>query len=207
MTHLFFLWKSELHRPQFRRQAILTVTILVFTLLLFARFLLWVEGRKGVVLDDPVLQLFAPLDLTWLTFGVIYVGILAALGHLLQDPRRMLLALQSYTLMVWVRIVMMYLVPLDPPPGLIVLQDPLVQLVASSDAPTRDLFFSGHTSTLFLLALVMDDKKWRRMYYVFTAVVAVAVIGQHVHYAVDVAVAPFMAYASFRFVKRTAKDW
>ncbi len=207
MTHLFSLWKSELHRPSFRRQAILTSVILVLTLVFFARFLEWVEGRQGVVLDDPLLGLFDPGDLTWLTFGVIYIGIIAALGHLLQDPRRMLIALQSYTLMVWMRTVMMYLVPLDPPATLIVLQDPLVQMAAGGSAPTRDLFFSGHTSTLFLLALVMDDKKWRRLYYSFTAIVGMAVLWQHVHYTIDVVVAPFVAYAAYRLVKRNAKDW
>lgn len=207
MLNLPFLWKSEFHRPQFRQQLLLTVVVLVMTLAFFSHFLMVVEGRQGVVLDDPVLKLLTPRDLTWLTFGVIYIGIVAALGRLLQDPRRMLLALQCYTVMVWVRIGMMFLVPLDPPPSLIVLQDPLVQLVAGGAPPTRDLFFSGHTSTLFLLALVMDDKKWRRLYYFFTAIVGMAVLWQHVHYAIDVVVAPFIAYTVYRVVKRTAKDW
>ena len=50
----------------------------------------------------------------------------------------------------------MWATPLDPPPGMIVLEDPLVQLFGGASRPlTRDLFFSGHTSTMFLLFLAV----------------------------------------------------
>ncbi len=73
-----------------------------------ANFLNWVETRPGVVLDDPILALFLPVDLTWLTFGLIYLGLLCGIVFLTRHPRAMLIAFQSYVLMVAVRIAAMY---------------------------------------------------------------------------------------------------
>ncbi|MBI5469697.1 hypothetical protein HY968_00035 [Candidatus Kaiserbacteria bacterium] len=61
-----------------------------------------------------------------------------------------------------------------------------------------DLFFSGHTGTPFLLALIF----WRewRLRYVFlawSAYFAVVVLLGHLHYSIDVAAAFFITYTIF----------
>lgn len=95
---------------------------------------------------------------------------------------------------------MMSLIPLNAPDGLIVLKDPLVQFVGDGAAPTKDLFFSGHTSTMFLLYLVTNVKWLKTTLLVFTLLVASCVIWQHVHYVIDVVVAPFVSYGAYRLV-------
>ncbi len=187
--------------PNFRLQFIASLGVLVLTLHAFTRFLLWVERRDGVRLDDPILRLIEPRDFTWMTFGVIYVAIILAVLSLLKKPHVLLVAIQSYTLMVVVRIAMMFLLPLNPSEGLIVLEDPFVQFAGDGSAPTKDLFFSGHTATLFLLFLVIQQRALKAVYLLFTILVAVFVVWQHVHYVVDVAVAPFIAYGCYRAVR------
>ena len=94
----------------------------------------------------------------------------------------------------------MWSLPLDPPPTAIPLSDPLVEVLGTGKLLTRDLFFSGHTSFMFLMYLVCNTKL-RPFFLLSTLLVGVCVLLQHVHYTVDVLVAPFVAYGSFRLMK------
>jgi membrane-associated phospholipid phosphatase len=85
---------------------------------------------------------------------------------------------------------------------MIPLHDPLVRLFGPGKLLTKDLFFSGHTSTLFLLALAVPGRIAKTLFVLCTAAVAFCVLAQHVHYAIDVLAAPLFAYASFRFARR-----
>lgn len=194
------VWNAALKNSGFRIQSFVSLAALFLTLGCMARFLSYVESRPGVTLDDPVLNMIQPINLTWLTFGLIYAGLAMAIISLSNKPKDFVLTVQAYTLMVWVRIVMMSLIPLSAPEGLIVLKDPLVQFVGDGAAPTKDLFFSGHTSTLFLLYLITKVKWLKTTLLVFTLLVALLVIWQHVHYVIDVVVAPFVSYAAYRVV-------
>jgi hypothetical protein len=179
----------------------ITLPLLVVVLSVLARFLEHNESRQGVVLSDPVLALFSPHDLTWLTFGIIYAGLIAAIVYLLRHPATLLVAMQAYALMVVFRIIAMSLLPLEPPPTMLPLNDPLVEVFGTGRLLTKDLFFSGHTSTLFLLFLVTPRGVLKGVFLASTVVVACCVLAQHVHYSVDVFVAPFVAYASVRIVR------
>ncbi|MDL1892918.1 hypothetical protein FBQ87_08510 [Sphingobacteriales bacterium CHB3] len=192
------VWRNAFRNSAFRLQFMISVILLVAILNAFTRFLEWVELRDGAVLADPLLAMITPRDFTWVTFGIIYAGLVLAIVYLAKRPERLLLAVQAYILMLVVRTFMMYLAPLNPSPGLIVLQDPLVEFAGDGNAPTKDLFFSGHTSTMFLLSLVISHGWMKRVYLLFTILVAVCVVWQHVHYVIDVLVAPFVAYACYR---------
>jgi hypothetical protein len=190
-------WKSG----RFRLQTGLTLVFMVVLLSIFSRFLENVEVRPGVILVDPVLQLLAPRDVTWLTFSLIYLSLLIALASLVRHPRKFLLAIQGYTLLVLFRMACMYLLPLDPPPGMIPLKDPFVEyFVGDGGILTKDLFFSGHTSTMFLLFLTASAPRFRAVFLTFTVMVGFCVLWQHVHYSVDVLAAPFFAYGAYRIV-------
>jgi hypothetical protein len=186
---------------RFRRQAIFTLAALVVVLAGLARFLERNEARQGVILPDPVLALYAPHDVTWLTFALIYMGLITAILYLARHPATLLLAMQSYSVMVVFRIIAMTLVPLEPPVTMISLQDPLVEIFGTGRLLTKDLFFSGHTSTLFLLYLVAPESRLKQVFLGCTIAVACCVLVQHVHYSIDVFVAPFFAYAAFHSVR------
>ena len=195
-------WAEAFRDRGFRLRLSLTLPVLVAALALLARFLDGVEARPGVVLPDPVLALLPPRDLTWLTFGLIYLGLFFGVARLSTAPRRLVVTLQAYVAMVLLRILAMWVTPLEAPPGMIPLHDPLVRLFGPGTLLTKDLFFSGHTSTLFLLALAVPGRRSRAFFLFCTAAVAVCVLVQHVHYTVDVLVAPLFAWASFRLALR-----
>ena len=181
-------------------EIILTVNFLVIILIILSSFLQFVEERQGVNLPDPILNLFNPLDLTWLTFGLIYASLIIAIVNFVKQPDKLLLAIQSYSLMVVFRLVAMYVTPLAAPEKLLLLDDPFVQFFGSGQILTKDLFFSGHTATLFLLFLIADKISLKMCFLICTITVAAAVILQHVHYSIDVMAAPFFAYTSYRIV-------
>jgi hypothetical protein len=195
-------WREALSDRGFLLRLAAAVPALVVVLAALARFLEAVESRPGVVLPDPLLALLPPRDLTWPTFALIYGGLFAALAWLLPRPRRLLLGVQAYVLLVLFRIAAMWALPLGPPEGLIPLDDPLVRLFGPSRVLTKDLFFSGHTATLFLLGLAATAPRLRALLLAATAAVGACVLVQHVHYAIDVLAAPFFAWGSWCLAER-----
>jgi hypothetical protein len=197
-TSIAAAWRTAWQRPPFRVSFFVTIPFFVLMLVALAIFLQWVEHRSGAVVSDPVLAALAPRDLTWIIFGLIYGALAGGLLVLIREPGRLLLAFQSYALMVVFRIIAMYLLPLDPPAVTIPLQDPFVQLFGSGNVLMKDLFFSGHTSTLFLLFLTARRGWLKVLFLLCTIAVAATIIIHHAHYAVDVYMAPFVSYTSYR---------
>lgn len=196
-------WRERWGSGGFRLRALVTVAALAAALFLLARFLQWNEARAGAVIDDPFLALYSPVDVTWLTFALIYGALIAAVVLLVRDPEALLLAVQVYAVMVALRIAAMWLVPLEPPPALIPLKDPFVEFFGGmASTLNKDLFFSGHTSTLFLLSLSVPGLLARRVFLVCTVAVAGCVLAQHAHYAIDVVVAFPFAFAAYSIVRR-----
>jgi membrane-associated phospholipid phosphatase len=193
-------WKSFFNNKKQRLELFLTTIVLAAILIFFSQFLLFVEARESVSIPDPILNAFSPIDLTWLTFALIYLSLIIALVELIKDPTRLILALQCYGLMVIFRAIAMYITPFEAPVTLLPLNDPFVQLFGQGNILEKDLFFSGHTATLFLLFLLMEKRILKVAFLIFTLVVGISVILQHVHYSIDVFAAPFFAYTSYRIV-------
>ena len=195
-------WKEFLKVKRNQVEFIITLLLLSIILTALTNFLNFVEARHGVVLPDPVLNFFNPIDLTWLTFALIYISIVVGIATLAKDPTRLLFTIQLYILMVAVRILAMYLLPLDPPAKIIILKDPLVESFGTGQTLTKDLFFSGHTATLFILFLTSEKKTIKQIFLISTILVAFFVLLQHVHYTIDVVAAPFFTYACYKLLKK-----
>jgi membrane-associated phospholipid phosphatase len=194
-------WKNFLKDKKNKVELIVTLLLLALMLSALTNFLYFAEKRQGVVLPDPILNLFNPIDLTWLTFVLIYISLISAIATLIKNPVRLMFAFQLYTLMIIVRIAAMYLLPLEPPEKIIILNDPFVEFFGSGQTLTKDLFFSGHTATLFILFFVSEKKIIKSVFLISTIAVAISVLLQHVHYTIDVFAAPFFVYACYLILK------
>lgn len=193
-------WKDFFSNKKNRIELIVSLILLTMTLTGLANFVNFVENRKGVVFPDPILSLFNPIDLTWITFGLIYLSLIFAIVTLLKNPQRFLFALQLYTSMAVVRMIAMFLLPLEPPEKMILLKDPFVEFFGTGQTLTKDLFFSGHTATLFIMFLVSEHKTIKIIFLVTTIIVAFCVLLQHVHYTIDVFAAILFTYACYKFL-------
>jgi len=191
------IWKPFLNSSRFKVKFLGSLIILAGILLVYRRFLDFAEARTGVPISDPILKLYEPIDLTWLIFGLIYLCLVVGILILIKHPDRLLLAFQTYTVIIIVRIIAMYLMPFEAPEKIIVLKDPFVEMFGSSESLTKDLFFSGHVATLFLLFLVVESKRMRYIFLTSAAVVGISIVLQHVHYVIDIFAAPFFTYVCF----------
>ena len=162
--------------------------------------------RPGIIPFEPFLDYLPRKDLSTLIFGVLYSAAVLAMIITLKDPVRLLRGFQAYIMLITLRMICMILVPLVPPIDLVTLQDPFAQLFYPSDVPfEKDLFFSGHTATAFLLFLVVPGRNWRTLFMAVTVFVGIGVLVQHVHWTVDVIAAPIAAWLSWRASALTLK--
>lgn len=198
LKSLKVVWTETSNENFFYFKLFTTLFILIVTMLIFSKFSQFIETREGIQYIDPILSKITAYDLSWPIFSLIYGAILSALIILLYNPKRLILIFAAYTFMVIIRGIMMFLLPLNPPEGMILLQDPFVSLFVTGKILTRDLFFSGHTATMFLLFLVIP-KKFKKIFLLVTMLVAVGVLFQKVHYTIDVLVAPFVSYMVYRW--------
>ncbi|WP_460622699.1 phosphatase PAP2-related protein [Hymenobacter tenuis] len=197
-------WPEAWRYTKFRHQLLLVLGGLLLLATLLPRFFAWIEARPGYQLPDPLLAALPAYDVSGLAFGVIYLGIGLGVATLLPRPQHLLRALLAYLLLHGFRCLMLALLPLEPPTGLVLLHDPLVdQFFYAAPVPiTKDLFFSGHTATLFLLALAVP-RGWRRWVLAAgTFIIGVLVLVQHAHYTYDVLAAPLFAGLSFWLARK-----
>ena len=193
-------WKEALSDKNYILQAAITVVVLAVVILSLTNFLNYIETRQGIILPDPLLIHFKPINLTWFIFGLLYLSLIIGLFEISRNPKQLIFIFQVYALLVVIRMAAMYLVPLNPPLDMIPLNDPFVQYFGTGRLLTKDLFFSGHTATLFLLFLVVQNNKLKTIFLIFTIAVALSVLLQHVHYSIDVLAAPFFTYTSYRVI-------
>jgi hypothetical protein len=194
-------WRSALRGRDYRAQLIASIIVLAVILPLMGSFLNYVGARMGTVLHDPLLGLFPPVDFKWITFSLIYSGIVFGFVSLLLYPYSLLLALRALIALVVLRVVCLYLVPLDPPPDVIPLVDPFIRLPGIRHVIVRDLFFSWQTA---MLALFAFTARWKDMKIIFACVafaVSILLLLQHSHYTIDIIAAPCFAYVACSLAK------
>ncbi|MNT60082.1 hypothetical protein D3C72_1976390 [compost metagenome] len=116
-----------------------------------------------------------------------------------------LTALWSFIFLCIARIITISLVPLDPPTDIVHLSDPCSIFFYHANVITKDLFFSGHTATVFLVALCLERKRDKMIAYVASGIIAVLLLIQHVHYTIDIIAAPFFMWICWYLGKAMAK--
>ncbi|QQS36439.1 MAG: hypothetical protein IPM56_00340 [Ignavibacteriales bacterium] len=193
-------WGKILKEKKVITELVISSLILASVLWALTIFLENNERRQGTILFDPFLSLFTPADVTWFTFIILYGALIIGVIHLTNKPIKLILSLQFYSLLVLTRMLAMYFVALEPPPLMIPLVDPFVEFFTTGTVMKKDLFFSGHTATLFFLFLLIDKKGLKYFLFVCTVIVGGLILAQHVHYSIDVLAAPFFTYGVYRLV-------
>ncbi|MBI3565643.1 MAG: hypothetical protein HY079_10645 [Elusimicrobia bacterium] len=169
----------------------------------FTRFLAWAEARPGVPLADPVLARLPAADVSAWVFLILYASLAWTLWRARRAPATVAAGLYAYALVCLMRGASIFLVPLAAPPGLLSLRDPFVRLFEGR-VIDRDLFFSGHVATMTLLVLLARERREKLVLGAAAVFVAVLVLVQHAHYAVDALAAPPFAWLAWRAGRRLA---
>jgi PAP2 superfamily C-terminal len=191
-------WKKAWQERSFRTRLITGLFILPVILLFFPYFFSIIEKRKGTQLSDWVLNTLPAYDLSLPIFAIIWLMTVFIIVRCIQSPSLFILFLWSYIFLCLSRIITISLVALAPPPGLIELKDPVTNIFYGGKFISRDLFYSGHTATQFLLFLCLQKRRERLPALVSTVLVGLMVLIQHVHYFIDVISALFFSYLAYR---------
>jgi hypothetical protein len=201
-----YLWQEAWSNQIFRKKLIVTVTILLAVIFSLPTFFSYIEQREGAYLHDLVLQAIPATDVSLPTFLIIWSLSGLVIVRCIQNPAFALVMLASFTLLCISRMVSITMVPLDPPDGLIRLNDPLTSLIygGKDKFMTKDLFFSGHTSNMFIMFLCLEKRNDKIFAILATLSVGILVLVQHVHYTIDVLAAFIFTYAVYRIGKLTS---
>ncbi len=197
-------WSEAWANPLFRNKAICAVILFLAIVLFLPTFFSKIEARQGIVLNDYLLQWIPARDFSLTIFLFVWSTSLLIIVRSFQQPAIFLRAIYLLIAITLSRLITISIFPLDPPLGLIHLKDPLTSLSygGSQVFITKDLFFSGHTSNLFMFYLCLQKKRDKQFAFLATLMVAMLVLVQHVHYSIDVIAAVIFTYALVKISNR-----
>ena len=195
-------WTQEWKLTAFRKR-LFTVLVIIFIVVSVNPFFFnYIQQRNGVVLNDWLLNFIPQHDVSIPIFCILWSVILLAVCRAVQNPRFLIIAGWTVLLLFVSRIISITLVPLNLPKGLIYLHDPVTAFFYGGQLITKDLFYSGHTATMFLIFLCLENR-YDKAYALFaTVAIATLLLVQHAHYTIDIVAAPFFTYILYRLSKK-----
>lgn len=188
-------WRTALQGKSFKIKLIIAAALLIFCAWLAPIVFQYAEQRTGVPIPDFILEQLTATDLSLAIFIIMDTLLLISIAALLTKPDHFLIVLQGYVLLTLVRFVAILAVPLEAPEGLVLLHDPITDRFFYGGTPiTKDLFFSGHTSILILMAFGLPFKKLKILLFIGGTAVGIMLLIQHAHYTIDILAAPVFAW-------------
>lgn len=200
-------WEEFLRIKSFRNKLALGILVLVLLVAFLPYYFAFIEARKGILMNDLLLDYINSTNVSIPTFMIIWSLSVWCLFVNLQTPSRMLQMLWAFNVLSVSRIVSIYLVPLEPPVGLIELIDPITNTIYGARFITKDLFFSGHTATLVTFALCMQKRAHKIIVFFGAIAVGILVLIQHVHYTIDVIAAFIFPFLLVPIAKKICKPF
>ncbi len=195
-------WREWIRRPRFRL-ALIAGLVLIGTILAFLpSFFQYIEKRPGKMLEDALLDRLPARDVSIPIFAALWGMAILFVVRSVRQPLFFLNMLLGFVLLFGLRILSMSLVPLDPPPGLIPLVDPISNSFYGENFITKDLFFSGHTASVCLFFFGLRKRGDKILAFLSCLIVGVGVLVQHVHYTVDVVAAPIFTWLCYTGAKK-----
>jgi len=196
-------WKGAMNNRQFRLQFIITLLVLSTFTFIFKHFFDYIESRTGTQLGDFLLDNIPAYNVSWGVFFILYSAIVIGMYTHRAHPKTVLIILQTYIIVTFVRMVTITLLPLEPPVGYLPLREPVVQFFTNGGKIiSKDLFFSGHVSTVLSVYLGTHLPKTKSVLFVCVVAMCVLLLVQHVHYTVDVIAALPATWLVYKFCKK-----
>lgn len=192
-------WQTALNTSGFFIKLISSIIIFAIGAVQLPAYFKNIQNREGIVLSDIVLENIPALDVSTPIFTIIYGTLIYMLCNIFTKPKLLLLFTHTFVIETILRMSTIYLFPLNPPSNLVFLHDTFAELAiyGNTEPITKDLFFSGHTSTMIMIWLFVE-KPWEKTLATIAAIVlACLLLIQHVHYTIDVLGAVFFTVLSY----------
>jgi hypothetical protein len=197
-------WQDSLSSTGYTPKLLVAIAIFVSGALQFPTYFRNIQRREGTVLNDWVLKNIPALDFSTAIFTIIYGLLIYMLVKVLAKPQLFLLFAHTFVIETVFRMTTIYFFPLNPPQDLVILHDTFAELLiyGNEEPITKDLFFSGHTSTMVMIWLFLQKPTEKVIAGTATFILAFLLLIQHVHYTVDVLGALFFTYLSYLIAHR-----
>lgn len=196
-------WRFHLSQKSFRWKIMIMPGLFLLYSAITQKLSNFIETRRGVRLNDKLLEIFPAQDFSSSIFFLLYCSLFALIITHLHKPKVILRLIEMHFLVAVVRQVCILLIALEPPIGIIVLRDVFLEnTVYPHDAPlTKDLFFSGHVASLWIYFLCAQHKFLKIYFFVGTLMMSFMVMSMRIHYSYDVMGA--LAFTSIIFFAPT----
>lgn len=170
--------------------------------------LAWTEERKGFIIETWASEFLGdPHNFSIPVFTLTYSCVLFTLYQFRKSPENIYRLLIAYTIMHILRGVFLLIVPLEPAPEIIPLEDPFLKLTFYNGRPNlKDLFFSGHVATILIIAFFTRSPKIRTAVIIAAIITAALLVQQRVHYITDVLAALPAAWISVKLSSYIARS-
>jgi hypothetical protein len=203
MTEGFVLrWRLAWKEQKFKQLTLIGIVFFIITLVSLPFFFNYIQQREGSQINDFLLNQIRPRNVSNLVFSIIWSMAVLTLIRCIQQPSIFLMFLWGFILLSFSRMISIIAVPLNPPDNLLELIDPISNTFYGSKFVTKDLFYSGHTATQFLMFLCLKNKWDKLATLISTFLIGALVLVQHIHYTIDVLAAPILTYLVFILVKK-----
>lgn len=193
------IWRDFIsYKPKFYEFVLSILASIIFGYF-FKKYLSLVESwdHNLGVFDDP-LFLKDPIDFSIPILIMTYGTILFFILYHLNNPTKLMHLIQLSVLVDLFRVISLFFIRFDAP-EMIELYDPILNsLIYELDPETNlynqhDLFFSGHTANLFIIASLFKKKLIRNLFFIITFITGLFLVLQKVHYSIDVIFAPLIS--------------
>lgn len=197
-------WRECVGSNRGRLAIVFSMAVILSMVLFMPYYYQEIIGPKvGILLNDPVLNLFTPIDWSNAVFFILTAALIQTMVMYSGNAEVFLTGVTSFCVVNILRTISMYIITLEPPADMILLIDPIsASLVYPEKAFAKDLFFSGHVSSMMILVYIERNRVWYLVKIVATVLMALFLAWQHVHYSVDLIAAPFATYLVFLGVRR-----
>ncbi|MDQ6756099.1 MAG: sphingomyelin synthase family protein [Bacteroidota bacterium] len=197
-------WQQYWPNKNFRYKLITAIFLIGIIIIFAPSFFQSIEQKHGTAVNDIILNFITPHDVSIPIFLFIWSSFFLMFLTVIKHPFIFLTFAIAYIIMCALRYLTISLLPLQPPQGIIILIDPLSNTFYGGIFITKDLFFSGHTATLFLMYLCHKRNVLKYYSLIASISVGILVLVQHIHYSFDVFFAFPFAYISYKIAKYLA---
>ena len=190
-------WGDAWKEPVFKKQFLFGMAGFLLLLPIFPIFYQFIEQRNGFVPNDVVLKIIPAYDVSVPIFLITWAMASLVIVRALQHPSIFILFLYGFLLLNILRFISIALIPFNPPHDFIPIRDVISNYFYGDRPVTKDLFYSGHTATQFLIFLCLERRTDCIAALTATVVMGMLVLIQRVHFTIDVISAPFFAYLCY----------